>query len=623
MRSSRRSALVALLAAVALAGVVTSSAATLGGAVPGALGGAQASTQRITGINLEWTPVASGSTWTADAVTVTTDPGESFLAGDRVKLTIDRSDAADCELTTTAAAGDSVRFGRAALTGSCQTLAFGDIGSIAVAVTGDDLATTLGSSLGDVRGTLAAFSGAVVDLDRTLKVEVGTGKVTGVTSVTSLSVDVAATGLTAADLAGAHLIARLSHSDTQASFDYSGTVSLDGSAPIHITSAGGGTATIAIAIDPVRLADVNRFGIVLSSSQHLGASRSDAPGAYAISTVTGTIAGSGSDDDPDPTPAVSSALDPVALDQRLSYSYQLPANFDGNSLGFCHNFTITNTSSQPVDWTLTFDTSQAPLWGFDPTAANAFSSTWNWETVSYDAARHQWTIRGTAGMRTVQPGATLGTMGYCVQNVPVPPVDPTKLSSTVTVLPSSGQYWVQLSLSVTSSSHWNLPWEITIDLADQVCAAGLQGASLQWHSGIEVTKLDATRYTLRGRAGSNTRFISASRPIALSPLLGYAPTGGQYQLPCGKSARTAISRATAQPEATPSPEAAPEPSEPTVTEPSGPTVIETSVEPATPTVAEAPIEPMEPTETETPPAQTEEPEQAEETASAPKAGADE
>lgn len=540
LRRHRGFALAGMIVAVALAGVFSSSAATLGGVAPGALGAARASTQRISGIGINWTPVASGPEWTADAVTLTTDPGESFQAGDRIRLTIDRRDNPTCEPTATAASGTVVSIGRSALADACGKVAFGDIDSIAVSITGDGPATSFTGGLGGVHGTLAAFSGTVVDPDRTLSATIGTGKTGGVSYLDDVTVKVSAPGLTAADLAGGRLIARFHHTDTQAVFERAGSVSLDGSAPIHVTSAADGSATITVTGDPIRLADVNRFSIVLSTPQHLGADR---PGAadHAISTTAGSIAGDGSDDGGEPpiSPA-STALEPVGLDARLNYQYTEPANFDGGSLGFCHTFSVTNTSTEPVDWTLTFDTSLVPLWGFDPTAPNAFSSAWNWETVSYDATTHRWTIRGLGGTRIAQPGATVGSMGYCVQNVPTPPVDPAGFSAAVTVSSSSHAYWVQLSLSVTSSSHWNLPWEITIDLADYVCPAGLQGASLQWHSGAQVTKLDATRYTLRGAAGSNTRFVSASRPVSVSPLLGYGPTGGQYKLPCGAAAHTAV-----------------------------------------------------------------------------------
>lgn len=550
MRSRVRPTLVAALVLAVLASAITASAAGLGGLASGLLSGARAETRHHTGIDLTWTPAASGSSWRAEAVTLTTNPGESFRSGDRVTLTIQRHDSTACELGATTSAGDTIHFDRTAFAAACRTVAFDEIDSIAVAVAGDDPATTLTSDLGEVHGTLSAFGGSVIDPDRSLRTRIGTGRIGGISYLNALSVEVEGAGLSAADLAGARVIARLFSTDTSTAYEYSGAVSLTSSEPIHVDSTTTGATVITFTIDPIRLSDVNRVGIVLASPQHLGAGGTGGTASrYAISTVTDSLTGSGgSDDDETPAPPVSSALQAISLDQRLSYSYQEPTNFDANALGFCHTFTVSNTSSEPVDWTLTFDTSLPPLWGFDPTAAGAFSSAWNWETVSYDPATHRWTIRGKDGMRIVQPGATINGMGYCVADVPVPPVDPASFSSAVTVSASSNAYWVQLSLSVSSSSHWNRPWEVTVDLADHVCGAGLQDAALQWHASVEVTRLDATRYTVRGRLGANTRFVSASRPISLSPLLGYAPAGGKYRLPCDVTARTAGSGSAALPE---------------------------------------------------------------------------
>ena len=600
MRKRRRSALAAVLVGMVLAGIVSSSAATLGGLTPGTLSAGRATTQRITGVSLDWTPVASGSGWAADAVTLTTDADQSFRTGDLIRLTIVRH-GATCEPTATAASGTSVRIGRSALAQACGTIAFSDVDSIAVSITGDGLATTFSSGLGDVHGTLAAFSGTVVDPNRTLSATIGTSKVGGVAQLDKLTVDVTASGITAADLAGSTMIARFRHTDTQAVFERSGTVSLDSSAPIHVVSTSKGSVTIAVTGDPIKLSEVSRFSLVLSTAQHLGSRRPATGGEHAISMTAGSIEGGGNE--LPPVPSVSTALEPIDLDPRLSYRYTEPSNFDSSTLSFCHNFTVTNTSAKPVNWTLTFDTSLVPLWGFDPTAANAFSSAWNWETVSYDKSTHLWTIRGTGGTRVAQPGATVDSMGYCVQNVPVPPVDPATFSSTVAVSSSSNDYWVQLSLSVTSASHWNRPWEITIDLADYVCPSGLQGASLQWHSGVQVTKLDGNRYTLRGVSGTNTRFVSASRPVSISPLLGYGPTGNKYKLPCAgtrTAARSAVLPETpvAEPTTTPTEPAVAEPTpaqpasaEPTVAEPAAtepatvkavaPAGVATPAEPAT------------------------------------------
>lgn len=539
-RPHRLAALAAASVGVlALANIATSSAATLGGLHADSLGGARASTQRLTGVELGWVPVLLGSDWGVGGLSITADPGQSFREGDVVKVTIDRSDTGPCEVAATVAQdAATVSVSDDAIGGACQRVTFDEISSVALSVTGDDLTASFTGGIGDIRGTLASFTGGVVDPHRTLRAGTGTAVIDGVSYIDEIVVDVTANGLTPAALAGTRVLAALYHADAQTVVEYSGVVSLDSSEPVSVTSGSGDAVTVTI--DPLvladrggthraRTADVNRVTVILYTPQHLGAAYDGAPGAYAVSTVAGTIeadSGGGS-------PAVSSALDPINLDARLSYQYSAAnTNDSSSSLSFCHRFTVTNTSSQPVEWTLTFDTSYVPLWGFDPTAPGAFNSAWNWETVSYDPTTHLWTIRGAGWNRTLQPGSTAGDTGYCVGNVPVPAVDHDAFSYTLSVLPSSHQYWVALDLSITSTSHWNMPWEITVDLADYVCAAGLEGRSLQWHTSIEVIPVQGTVYTLRGRAGAYTRFVSASKPLTLSPVLGYGPANGQY-LPCG------------------------------------------------------------------------------------------
>ncbi len=558
---------VAAAAGLALLSAVTAAAATLGGVAAQELGAARAHTRAVTGVSLDWTPLPSGTGWAAAGVTLTTNPGESFLEGDLIKLGIGRDGRNACELAATLdRAGTSLSFDGSSFSGPCQRVPFDELTSIAVSITGHGRASTFTGRLGEVRGTLASFAGTVVDPTRSLRAESVTGTIGGVSHVTGLLVDLTAAGLSPAQLVGTRVRVRLDDPDSSTAFEYSGTISQQATEPVRVTS-GSGTAAARITIDPValadragtarvRTADVTRFSVILYAPQQLGAGTPDGPGRYAVSTVAGTV-----DHPAGSSPAT--ALDPVGLDPRLTYQYPASTNFDGNTLAFCHNFTVTNTSREPVNWTLTFDTSLAPLWGLNPTASGAFSSAWGWETVSYDPASRLWTIRGLSWNRTLQPGATIGSLGYCAQNVPVPPVDPATFSPRLEVLPKSNQNSVHLRLTVTSTSQWNVPWQFTVDLADHVCAAGLQGAQLQWNPGIEVVGLGGTRYTLRGRSGANLRFVALSRPITLDPVLVYSPTGGQY-LPCGTAAQPAVERPAAIPEtvaeALPSPEAEPEPS---------------------------------------------------------------
>lgn len=524
------------LGLLVLVSTVPAAAATLGGSTADSLSSARASTQRLTGVQLDWAPVFAGLDWRVDGLTVTADPGQTFLAGDVLKVTLGRSGDSACEVTKNLSEDATTVSLDAPLQEACQWIGFDEIDRVAVVVTGDDLAASFTSGLGEIRGTLSSFDGAVVNPNRTLRAGVETGLESS-PYVGDIEVDVTEDGLTAASLAGTRVSALLQNPDTQATFEYSGVISLDESDPIRVAPNGGSTVqTITVDLAAlasragtprVKTAEVSRFTVILSSPQHLGAAYDGAVGAYAVSVVDGTI-----DADSPPDSTAGTALDPIGLDRRLSYQYPPATNFDSSTLSFCHSFTISNTSDEPVDWTLTFNTSYRPLWGLDPTASGVFSSAWNWETVSYDPATHLWTIRGVGWNRTLQPGQTLSGMGYCVQNVPVPPVDPAAFTHAVSVNPSSGAYWTSLSLTVASTSSWNLPWEVTLDLADYVCAAGLEGRPLQWHGDLVVTPVQGTVYRLRGRTGSYARFVASGRPLTIDSLLGYAPANGSFALPC-------------------------------------------------------------------------------------------
>lgn len=537
------------LGMLVLTSMVPASAATLGSAAADSLSSARASAQRLTGVQLDWTPVFVGTDWRVGGLSVAADPGQTFLAGDALKVALGRSSDTACEVTKTLSADTTTVDLDDLLQDDCQSTGFDEIDSVAVVVTGDDLAASFTSGLGEVRGTLSSFAGAVVNPNRTLRADVQTS-LDSSPYLGDIEVEVTEEGLTAARLAGSRVIAILQNPDTKATFEYSGVISLQKSDPIHVTSHEGSTVHT-ITVDPtalagqagkprVKTAEVSRFTVIVYGPQHLGAAYDGAVGAYAVSTVEGTIdAGS------PPEATTGTALDPIGLDRRLSYQYPPASNFDSSTLSYCHSFTLSNTSDEPVDWTLTFNTSQRPLWGLDPTVSGAFSSAWNWETVSYDAVTHLWTIRGVGWNRTLQPNQTLSGMGYCVQNVPVPPVDPAAFTYSVSVNPASRADWTSLSLTVTTPSAWNLPWEVTLDLADYVCPAGLEGRSLQWHGDLVVTPVHGTVYRLRGRTGSYTRFVAAGRPLTIGSMLGYSPANGSFALPCGSAAGSAAEIALA------------------------------------------------------------------------------
>lgn len=586
MPKLRRSAAVvaAALGVLGLISLPVSAATTTGGVTAGALAATRGQTQRINGVQLDWTPVAVKSVWTVGGLTVTTDPGESFAAGDQVKVTLVRS-SSSCEFSATAAAaGTKVSLSQSAITTACGQVGFDSVRSVALSVTGNGLATSFTGNLGNLRGTLASFGGAVVNPQLTLKANAATTVASGVAYVGTVTVTVTGGSVTASSLAGTQALVQFYGSDTGKLFQYSGTISLDSSAAIR--ASGSGTA-VTVSIDTAALAgttrpktsDVDSFSVAFNSPQHVGASVTGSAGAYAVSLVTGTIE--------TPAPTAKWAVDAVNLDGRLSYQYsESETNENNSSLSFCHTFTVTNTSSSAVDWRVTFDTSLPPLWGFNP-LSGGFRSAWGWDTVSYNATTHLWTIGGPSWARSLQSRQSV-TAGYCVDNVPVPAVNPTTFSYDLRPNSVSSNWFVSLDLAVTSTSRWNVPWEITVDLADYVCAAGLQGRTVMWAPTVQVLSGRGSVYTLRGVTGWNSRYVSTPKPLSLSSVATYSPANGQY----GSTCQTRVSRTVAvaaTPAPSPSATAAPSPSAmptPTATEPTATTPAPDEAAP----VEEAPVE---------------------------------
>ncbi|GAA2180017.1 hypothetical protein GCM10009785_09070 [Brooklawnia cerclae] len=538
--------LTAALTAIALLtfGISPAYATTLGGLTTAGLGSADAVTRLLTGVQLEWDARPVGSDWMLSGLALTPDPGQSFAAGDTVRVALEADIDSDpvCEfvipVSEEQAAAGAVRVDEGVVGDECPAFPLGEATTVAVAVTGTGVATTLTSRVGPVSGTLASYSGTVLDTGRTLQAGFDTEQVSGQSYVSELFVDVTS-GATAGELIGQEVSVALYDTDADVAYQFTGTISDDSDAPVRVTTTRSATGASfpTILIDPRQGDDpagwpredtVARFSVMLSSPQHLGTPYDGAAPDQALSIVDGTI-----DADDPGTRVPSSALDPIGLDQRLVYAYPKDKTNDTNQLSFCHTFTLVNTSDEPVAWSLTFDTSLPPMWGLDPTKPGAFSSAWNFVTTSYDATTHLWTIAGVAGNNDVlAPGQSLGAVGYCVQNVPVPPVDPDSFDVQVEVEPGSTEWWVALRITVTSTSQWSVPWEATVDLADYVCPTNLAGRSVTFQRSVATPVAgSSTAYLIRGTTG-DTRFVSASLPRDYV-FVAYSPGGTKWQKSCG------------------------------------------------------------------------------------------
>ncbi|GAA1724650.1 hypothetical protein [Microbacterium paludicola] len=521
-----RGAAALILSLIVLVGAVNASAATLGGASAHSLGAASTANARASGVTIDWTGTPSGAAWNVDGATVRAEGG-SFAAGDTVKLTVAPAaghTGAPCEVRTTPAAASATVAFPAAAFAACGVLRFDRLGTVAVAVSGAQVAVAA-SRVGDVRSALTAHSGPVLNADRALVARTEAVVDGGVSYVGRIAVDVTR-GATVEDLVGERLDVALLGPDGTVRARVGGVISAAADAPVRVTMEAG-SAIPTVVIDPranlpraswQRSGDVASVSGLLLAPQRIGEAPSPAPASLVSANAQPA------------TPPVRYAIEAVALDPRLTYTYTTPAN-DRNSLSYCHTFSVTNTSAQPVTWQVVFDTSLPPLWGMDPTKAGAIGSQWGYVTKSYVAATHLWTIAGSGANAVLQPGQTLSGMGYCAADVPQPPVDPSGFTTAVSVVAGATDYHVQLRVSVRSDRIYNAPWEITVDLADYVCAASLTGKAITF-SRVQATPVagSRTKYVIRGLA-NDTQYVSASHSRDFV-FASYSPGGPGWAKPC-------------------------------------------------------------------------------------------
>jgi hypothetical protein len=252
-------------------------------------------------------------------------------------------------------------------------------------------------------------------------------------------------------------------------------------------------------------------------------------GAVSATVTTGTWGPDG--EGGSGTPATD-GTQPIGLDRRLAYSEPSGSfRYDGpTGLGFCHDFQITNTSHEPVMWSVTFDTSKGPYWGLNPTTVKAngtgtLRSFWGGVTTGYDPATGHWTIGGVNHNRTIAAGAS-ATVGYCA-NPAMPAVDPATFEvPRISVDPGSNPYGVALRVQVTSDLKFQLPWEVEVDLADYVCAPTLPNKITAENA--ELTRISGTRYLLSG-TGHYTRLVGNGHSQNFV-FARYSPGGQPFQL---------------------------------------------------------------------------------------------
>lgn len=520
--TSFRAALGTALVVLFVATLAPASAATLGGLHADPIGSGSGTIRSITGVTLDWNLGADASEAPVTRhLRVTADPGERFSAGDMVEATVDTGEATCTARTAAAGDTDAVELvfpGCALLLPDAQT--------VALTITGTADRIRFDGTLGPVRGSLDAFAGAGAEARTGLALDADYAAVDGAPRLAQLAVEFEDTA--PENLVGTRVYVALSPTDAPPVGPWhGGTVDTTGAVRAEASAGHGGAQSATIVTIDVRATSPehaweeapapDHFHVIVLRSQRL--SDPLAGSAPAVLAGGGTVEHGGW------IPPVADATEPVDLDTRLTYSEPNgPARTsDQTSLQYCYTFRVTNTSGEPVDWSVTFDTSLPPLWGLDPTggdandpAVGALTGLWGAETTSFDPETHLWTVAGDTAYNRTLPAATPENpapsheVRYCA-TPPIPAVDQTRYDKPlVSVDPQSSPYYVALRLSVTSDFRYLVPWEAQIDLADYVCASSLP-AQLTAQN-VVLTHLEGTRYRVRGTGPSGKRFVSADHP---------------------------------------------------------------------------------------------------------------
>lgn len=516
----RVAALLGLLAVVTLSGSVIGSAAGLGGAHPQQLGAGDVQTRELAGLDIQYAPHWDEGDWRLGSVTLTGGADRGFRAGDQISMSV-HAPGRTCEASAvTEGAVQSVTLTEGMSAPGCAItrMAPRDVTTVAISVTGTD-GITRTSTIGNLSGSLAAFSGALLDTGRVIHGQADTEVVGQQNQITQVHLRLPGTSVSEVD--GASIAVVLPGTGQTR-----GTVSTAADAPVRVQSDPGGGSLITLVTDQAWAieGEVEVYAL-LATTQHL--SGPDAPGA--ISTTSWTVTA----EPVAPPPAkVDHALQPVSLTPGLEYDYTWTGG-QGNLLEYCHNFTVTNVSDVTVpDWTVQFDGSLAPLWGANPQVPGTITYN-NIETRAYDEHTGLWTLGAIHDWhRVLQPGATQH-FGYCAERVPTPEPDPSQFEvSPVRV--GGGDWHVTFTIEVTSTSQFHVPWSVEVDFADLVCPASLAEHPLDF-SRVLATPIEGstTRYLIQGTPG-DTQLISRDQPRVFT-FAQYGPAPG-WQLPCPEGA---------------------------------------------------------------------------------------
>lgn len=508
-RRTRPAALIALLVVIlALGASLTASAAGLGGVRAQGLGAATVSTKTLSSLDLYWTPQWHQGSWRMGEVKLASVADRGLRAGDTIDMTV-HSGPNTCEVShAVTAAEPSVSLAGAQFAGCAAS----DDATVAVSVTGVDGASAH-SSIGELRGSLAAFSAALTRPDLTLSPETDTTVSGQQEQITAVHLDVPAASVS--DVAGGFLVVVLPGTGQA-----TGVIGTAAGTPVLAQAGSGGGVRITMTLDdPWPIPGSVELHAALSTPQHL----TGAGGHGAITTATWSLEAEPVPEPPDPAVPVDNALEPARLSPGIEYAYTWQGA-QTNGLDFCHEFTITNTTDAVVqDWAVQFDSSLPPLWGADPTLAVDLHGPL--QTTEYDAGTGLWTIGGRGAL----PAGQSREYTYCATQIPPPEPDPALFDTTISA--AGHDHDVAFTIEVTSTSPFYLPWRVEVDFADLVCPERLVDLNFSRVQAIPVEG-SASRYVIEGNAG-DTQLVSSDHSRTFE-FARYNPRGPGWQLGCGE-----------------------------------------------------------------------------------------
>lgn len=210
----------------------------------------------------------------------------------------------------------------------------------------------------------------------------------------------------------------------------------------------------------------------------------------------------------------SSPIDPTAIQPSTLGGVKFTPTYMSQStkISFCYKVTATTESAAPItDWGYTIDLNKGPFWGVDP---STFHSTYGY--IQKSLSNGQWNLKGEWPVSSSQPRE----FGFCSPSTPEPPTNTDWFNVSVKPASDNSNWYAKLDITVTSTSPYPVPWEVTVNFDDYF--KSLNGQTPNF-TNIVATKVSGNTYRLKG--ASWNQYVSESEPRLYSTAVSYNPQG--------------------------------------------------------------------------------------------------